>query len=165
MGTWEGLREWVACLIWPEQGKRVEQLAARLSTVHKRMQEMYWDGQAKEMAKARIAGLEDALWRSCVALYVCGEPDAARRFCEESGIHWDPQEAEKWRKPQAPAPAAALSEGQAPEPPVVLPTGSTLPPECCIFAGVDSAGWCRTHHRQCLTPEEFMARVGPGVAR
>ncbi len=96
MGTWEGLREWVACLIWPEQGKRVEQLAARLSTVHKRMQEMYWDGQAKEMAKARIAGLEDALWRACAKLEIAGESNVAKRLAEESGIHWDPKAVYEW---------------------------------------------------------------------
>ena len=97
MNAWERFRKWAACLIWPDVGKEVEQLAERLATAHERIQEMYWEEQAKEAATARIAGLEDTLWRCCVALHISGETVAAEQFCGEARIPWDVEKAEKWR--------------------------------------------------------------------
>ncbi len=113
MGTWERFRKWAASWIWPEHAKEVEQLTTRLVTVHGRMQDLYWEGKAKEIAYSRIAGLEDALWRACVALAISGQEEASRKFCEETGILWNAETVERWRvKP----PEGALSEGQEPEP-------------------------------------------------
>ena len=110
MNAWERFRKWAASFIWPDCATEVEQLTARLAAVHGRMQDLYWDGKAKEMAYSRIAGLEDALWRACVALAISGQEEASKKFCEESGILWREETIARWRRMQ---PLAGDSEGLA----------------------------------------------------
>lgn len=160
MNAWERFRKWVASLIWPEYAKEVEQLTARLATVHGRMQDLYWDGKAKEIAYSRIAGLEDALWRACVALAISGQEEASKKFCEESGILWNADTIDRWRvKPPADAPSEGQEPGPLHNPPVPGATIEHLLLEGCVFHGTDPMGWCRTHNRQCLSGREYMARV------
>lgn len=138
----EAMRRFLGRWFFPE----IAELEGRLKVCHQRMQEMYWDEKAKELAMGRIASLVEILSRACITLHLYNHTRDAEMFSAEAMIPWDENEAEKWRL----APA---------DPPVALPSGNILFPEGCVFAGTDPAGWCRTHNRQCLSPEEFMRRM------
>lgn len=120
MDAWEKFGRWLMARLWPRWENDVSILEARLATCHKRMREMYWDEKAKEMEASRIAGLEDAVWRTCVALHICGQTEAARKFCEETGIQWNQEVAEKWRKPEPAGVSDSLTVVKEQDAPVPL---------------------------------------------
>jgi hypothetical protein len=181
MGAWERLRKWLACWIWPEFKEEIEQLTARLATTHQRMREMYWDEKAKELAKARIAGLEDSLDRACISLHLQGETIGAARYMAEADLPWSAERAEKWRTAPEPffdwiCPAEGPvvdgleARGISEEKPEVIEMEAVAKAEGhseakCVFHGMDPLGFCRTHSRQCLTPEMFMRIKAQGVLK
>ncbi len=77
----ERFRKWLARLLWPGIDKEVEALNGRLATCHRRMQEMYWDEKAKELAKSRIAWLEERL--AAAYEHLCPPRSHDHWTCEE----------------------------------------------------------------------------------
>jgi hypothetical protein len=184
---WERFGKWLFGIFCPRLETDVEILKMRLAATHERMQALYWDGKAKELAQGRIEALEEAAYKlSSWVLYLCKEKEH-KPGCICQGV-WDFIGSLGLNPPveQIKASVDKLAEDRANGPKEELPEGllfdhlgrhGTFPdpenlPEAlnrkiprvvsanaCVYHGMDPLGWCRTHNKQCLTPAEFIERV------